>query len=102
MNRGQLTDKIQKMAIKFLGREITQTELRLYPYIDYCLKNFGRYEVKKLNLEEWQILMQLACEFHIDLTNEHIFTTKKFYDFIQKILYESYVETKTGGPNGFI
>ena len=32
--RGMLTDKIQEKAVLFLNREITQKELRLYPYID--------------------------------------------------------------------
>lgn len=37
--RGMLTDKIQEKAVLFLNREITQKELRLYPYIDYSIKN---------------------------------------------------------------
>lgn len=41
--RGMLTDKIQEKAVLFLNREITQKELRLYPYIDYSIKN-GCYE----------------------------------------------------------
>ena len=32
--RGMLTDKIQEKTVSFLNREITQKELRLYPYID--------------------------------------------------------------------
>lgn len=34
--RGMLTDDIQHIAKKFLQREISIKELRLYPYIDYC------------------------------------------------------------------
>ena len=37
--RGMLTDKIQEKAVSFLNREIMQKELRLYPYIDYSIKN---------------------------------------------------------------
>lgn len=37
--RGCLNPEVQKIAKGFLGREITTRELRLYPYIDYCIKN---------------------------------------------------------------
>ena len=44
--RGMLTDKIQEKAVSFLNREITQKELRLYPYIDYSIKN-GCYPMRR-------------------------------------------------------
>ena len=50
--RRQLTDKIQKIAKQYLGREITTTKLRLYPYIDYCVKNGGIIDRRKMNNEE--------------------------------------------------
>ena len=34
-NRGMLSENIQEKALQFLKREISQKELRLYPYIDY-------------------------------------------------------------------
>lgn len=37
--RGILTTEIQNKANSFLKREISQKELRLYPYIDYSIKN---------------------------------------------------------------
>lgn len=37
--RGILTEEIKQKALKFLKREIGQKELRLYPYIDYSIKN---------------------------------------------------------------
>ena len=42
--RGMLTEDVQHMAKKFLRREISVEELRLYPYIDYCIKT-GRLEL---------------------------------------------------------
>ena len=54
--RGFLNEKIQLEAKEVLGREITQTELRLYPYIDYVIKNGGYCDRSKLSREERQIL----------------------------------------------
>ena len=64
--RGMLTDKIQEKAVLFLNREITQKELRLYPYIDYSIKNgcYG-WSYDKMDEEEIKILNKLYDEKHI-------------------------------------
>lgn len=87
--RGMLTDKIQEKAVSFLNREITQKELRLYPYIDYSIKN-GCYD--KMDEEEIKILNKLYDEKHIVYSPEKIIVTRKFYNYIQDILATGYVE----------
>ena len=55
--RGILTDNIQKKAKEFLKREITVKELRLYPYIDYSIKNNCQgWSFTKITPEEKEIL----------------------------------------------
>ncbi len=49
--RGMLTEDVQHMAKKFLRREISVEELRLYPYIDYCIKNGQGWSYEKINPE---------------------------------------------------
>ena len=56
IKRGCLNSKVQKIAKGFLGREITTRELRLYPYIDYCIKNGGFYKPEQINEDEVEIL----------------------------------------------
>lgn len=89
--RGVLTDDIQKIAKDFLGREITIEELRLYPYLDYVLKNHFALEPRKINKIEMNILSILEKEFHV-LVGEYYFRcTREFYDYIQNVLAISYV-----------
>lgn len=91
--RGVLTDKIQAKAKKFLQREISQKELRLYPYIDYSIKNGCQgWSYSKMDEEEIKILNRLYSEGYIIYSSEKIIVTRIFYDFMQDILATSYVE----------
>lgn len=91
--RGMLTDKIQEKAVLFLNREITQKELRLYPYIDYSIKKgcYG-WSYDKMDEEEIKILNKLYDEKHIVYYPDKIIVTRKFYNYIQDILATGYVE----------
>lgn len=91
--RGILTTEIQNKANSFLKREISQKELRLYPYIDYSIKNgWQGWSYSKMDEEEIKILNRLYDERHIIYSPEKIIITRNFYDFIQDILAISYVE----------
>ena len=100
MKRGQLTDGIQEIAKSFLGREITLTELRLYPYLDFVMKNEQWIDPSKISREERHILSQLRREGHIDYYSEtyddksmrkYLSLSKEFYDYINRVLWFSYV-----------
>ena len=39
--RGKLSKGIQEKSLKVLNREITEREMSLYAYVDFCLKNGG-------------------------------------------------------------
>lgn len=93
--RGILTDEIQVKAKEFLGEEIDQSELRLYPYIDYCVKNGGFLEPHKLSMDEFLILNQLIIGGYIRLDDDNkIAISYDFYQYLQEILWLSYVEYK--------
>ncbi len=91
--RGMLTEEIQNEAKKFLNREIDTTELRLYPYISYCLQNGGYYDRSKISSKERQIITKLKSEGHLEMDG-CFYVTKEFYDYMNKVLWLSYVETK--------
>lgn len=93
MGRGMLTEEAKKYALDFLKREISVKELRLYPYIDYCLKNSTSWSLNKINKEEIDILNILEKEGHIAYSSERVFCTIKFYDYIQKMMALTYVES---------
>ena len=95
MIRGCLTEQIQEVSKKFLGREITTNELRLYPYIDYVLKNGGRIDRSKLSIPEQDIIDMWKEEGNFNWGYGAIISvTKEFYDYMQEILWLSYVEVK--------
>ena len=95
MSRGMLTDEIQAIAKEYLGREITTKELRLYPYIDYCLKNGGHMDRRKMDDEEFDILLGYDRKTQLKLDYQsYVSVSKEFYDYIQKVLWISYVEDK--------
>lgn len=91
--RGILTNEIQGKATTFLGRDISQAELRLYPYIDYSIKNGCQgWEFAKLHLEELKILDKLQEEGHLVYTSSKVIVSRKFYDYMQEVLANSYVD----------
>lgn len=92
--RGILTENVKKIAKDFLGREINIAELRLYPYIDYVMKNSQKIEISKVNAEERGILSVLKKEGHIDGVLIQLLITREFYDYLQNILWEAYVATQ--------
>lgn len=91
MARGALTQEIQEKAKEFLGREITTTELRLYPYLDYLMKNEQRINPQRVNQEDRDILKVLRQEGHIEGGASGLAMTKEFYDYINQVLWLGYV-----------
>jgi metal-responsive CopG/Arc/MetJ family transcriptional regulator len=91
--RGELTEKVQELAKEYLGREISLTELRLYPFIDYCLKNGGYMDRSKLSREELEMLLGYDAD-KLQRNHGYIYVSKDFYEYMQKVLWEAYIETK--------
>lgn len=92
--RGFLTSEIKEKAEKYLNREFTQTELRLYPYIQYCCMNGGYIGREKTSEKERVILQQLVNEKHLirDYPAD-FYPTKDFWMFMNDILTDAYVVT---------
>ncbi|KKN16956.1 hypothetical protein LCGC14_0970730 [marine sediment metagenome] len=89
--RGQLTDEIQGLAKEFLGREIDTTELRLYPYLDYLMKNEQQIKPTAVNAKDRKVLAILRSEGHIEGGASRLSMTKEFYDYINQVLWLGYV-----------
>ena len=89
--RGQLTDSAKAKMEAFLGRTATQTELRLYPYIQFVMMNEQRIDPKKINGEERQILSELRAAGHIEGGASGLAMTREFWDFLGDILFDTYV-----------
>jgi hypothetical protein len=91
--RSGLTNEIQALAIEFLGREITEEEIRLYPYLDYVSKNDCKLDFDRVRKEERDILERLRDEGRIkyDHAGERgvywFAISEGFYFFIQRVLW---------------
>lgn len=90
--RGMLTKELKEKAEIYLGREFTQKELRLYPYIVYCVTNGGYIDRSKTDEEEQEMLITLEKEGR--LKREYparFFPTREFWNFMNDCLADSYV-----------
>ncbi len=91
MSRGVLTDKVNIIATKMIGRKITKTELRLIPYIQYVMVNEQKLDINKINSEERQILKQWKDKGYMGGASG-LSITKEFWNFMCEILFEAYVK----------
>jgi hypothetical protein len=92
MGRGSLSRKCSDKSKEVLGREITLTELRLMPYIQYTMMNEQKLDPRKINQDEREVLSLWKKEGHIEGGITGLRITKNFWDAINEILWISYVE----------
>jgi len=91
MGRGEITDTVREMAKEFLGRGINVRELRLYPYLDFTMKNSQKLEINRVSKDERRILQILREEGHIEGGASGLTMTWEFYEYINRVLWVSYV-----------
>lgn len=91
MGRGVLTEEIKALSNELLGYEITQKELRLMPYIQYCVLNSQNIDIGKVNAEERKILQSWKEKKYIDSPASDLRVTKEFWDIVNEILWVGYV-----------
>ena len=86
MSRGMLTDEIKDKY------GITLKELRLIPYLQYLLVNHMPVDPNKIDEEERNILSKWQNEGKITFScSEAVTTTKEFWDWMNEVMWDSYV-----------
>lgn len=93
--RGIIQDKkVLEKATKFFEKYKVDVKkgVRLLPYLDYVVKNGGYYDIRKMSSDELIILDGLIDDGYIVKTDESILITHEFYDFMQEVLWDAYVE----------
>ena len=90
--RGQLTDEIKQKSKELLGYEITQTELRLMPYIQYVMMNEQRIDPKRINQDEREIKSKWREAGYIEGGASGLAVTKEFWDIICELVFRGYVD----------
>ena len=89
--RGQLTEHIKMRSKELLGYDITRSELRLMPYIQYVMTNGQRIEPAKCNQEDRAILSKWREAGHIEGGASGLAITKEFWDIICALIWLGYV-----------
>lgn len=89
--RGQLTTQIKAKALELLGKEISQRELRLMPYAQYCLVNGDNIEPSKINGEERGILSDWRASGWISGGASNFEVSKEFWLAMNELVWLGYV-----------
>ena len=92
MGRGMLTDEIKKKSVELLGYEITTQELRLMPYLIFCVTNDQNIEISKVNNEERKILMKWQEKGFVESPAAALAINKSFYDAANELIFIGYVQ----------
>lgn len=82
---------VKKDFEKFLGRDPSLLEIRLFPYLVYSLMD-QTLEREKLTSEERELLENYEKQGFIKTRGADIGCTKEFWDFITDIVYKTYVQ----------
>ena len=89
--RGMLTDEIKQKSQELLGYEITQKELRLMPYVMYCVLNDVNLNRKNVDRVEMDILTNWKDKWFIKSPFTGLKVSKDFYDKANELLWIGYV-----------
>jgi len=90
--RGQLNEKVQEVARKFLGISLTLTELRLIPYLQYVMINEQKLDPRKINSDERTILAKWKARGFLEGGASGMTITEDFWNFMCEILLYGYVD----------
>ena len=91
MGRGTLTDKVKAKAVEVLGREISQHELRLMPYVISSMMDYGRLMRERMSDYELDILKDWAKEGLTEGPSGSLKLTEETWVKFAKIVYVGYV-----------
>jgi hypothetical protein len=89
--RGVLTHEIRLLSKELLGYEITQSDLRLMPYIQYVMMNEQKINPAHISGDERKILSFWRKQGFMEGGASGLSITKHFWDGINQILWLAYV-----------
>lgn len=91
--RGQLTPTVQAAALRLLGREISRTELRLIPYVQYTIINGETLDGRKVNDEERHVLQDWVSRGYLPGPLVATLRCERyFWDVMSELLWLAYAD----------
>lgn len=97
--RGELTPQIEQRMKAWLGRDVTERELRLYPYLLYRMVNERFLNPMHINGEERAVLRLLKDGGHIEGGATGLAMTKDFFLFANGIVFDAYAAYDNEQPD---
>ncbi len=91
MSRGTLTDGVKALSKELMGYEIDVTELRLMPYVQYCLMNNDNIDPQHVNRDDRDAFAKWREKGWIADMSTDLSVSSEFYDIMCKILKLGYV-----------
>ncbi len=90
--RGGLTKRIKDKSKELLGYEISQTELRLMPYVQYVMVNDQKISRRHCNQDDREVLQKWREAGHIEGGASGLQITEEFWNIICEIIRLGYVD----------
>ena len=90
--RGDLTKRIKVKSKELLGYEITQTELRLMPYILTVMMNEQRIVPRHCSQDDREVLSKWRKAGHTEGGASSLQITEEFWNIICEIIRLGYVD----------
>lgn len=91
-HRGRMDAEKAMKYKEFLGHPLTQAEMRLIPYVQYCAVNQGSIDRRHINAEE-KIILKQWTEANMCMCypfNVCVAPTREFWDFMCNVLWDFY------------
>jgi hypothetical protein len=89
--RGTLDDNGIQTGLSLLGRLVTTRELRLLPYIQYCVLNDRRIDSRKINKDEVEIINDWTGAGWIMNPYNDLTVTYEFWKAMCELIWSGYV-----------
>lgn len=91
--RGQLTEELKedlRIRRSLRDREITLTELRLYPYMLYLATNNGKIEREKVTPKEMSVIKDYVDKGWLKI-EPRVKPNEFLWDLMNYVVYKAYV-----------
>lgn len=93
VSRGTITEELSKKYSEFWEHDMTVTELRLVPYLYYCIVDHRCIDPRKITSDERKIISNLRKRGLIDGgASESLACTRECWDVFTNILWDAYAD----------
>lgn len=90
MGRGVINDEVREVCRRAFGTELSLTQLRLLPYLQYTLMSTREIDSRKINEDELFILAEWSELGYLQIVGLQLEVTKKFWDAMNDVLWVAY------------